>query len=112
MDACRICTLIFDRAPLELGRAVSDNTIYCICEEVMETNTRIKTIKVHTLVIDDTEIEAYLNDPDPLIDVLRDLLIKPAPNGNGHAPSPMGEGRGEGGEGRMSADIQPERGLS
>jgi len=62
----------------------------------METNTRIKTIKVHTLVIDDTEIEAYLNDPDLLIDVLRDLLIKPAPNGNGHAPSPVGEGRGEG----------------
>lgn len=32
MDACRICTLIFDVDPLELGRAKSDTTICCICE--------------------------------------------------------------------------------
>lgn len=55
----------------------------------METNTRTKIIKVHTIVIDDTEIEAYLNDPDPLIDALRDLLVaKAPPNGNGHGDAP------------------------
>lgn len=55
----------------------------------METNTRTKTIKVHTLVIDDTEIEAWLNDPDPLIDALRTLLIaKAPPTGNGHGDAP------------------------
>ncbi len=41
----------------------------------METNTRTKTIKVHTLVIDDSEIERFITDPEPLIDTLRDLLI-------------------------------------
>jgi hypothetical protein len=55
----------------------------------METNTHTKIIKVHTLVIDDTEIEAWLNDPDPLIDALRTLLIARAPqNGNGHGDAP------------------------
>jgi hypothetical protein len=55
----------------------------------MKTNTHTKIIKVHTLVIDDTEIEAWLNDPDPLIDALRTLLITKAPqNGNGHGDAP------------------------
>lgn len=75
----------------------------------METNTRIKTIKVHTLVIDDTEIEAYLNDPDPLIDTLRDLLIKPAPNGNRHAPSPTETGKKRGRRGPVKQRKLPER---
>lgn len=97
-DACRICGLLFNRDPIDIGRSTIDPTICIICEEHnMETNTRTKIIKVHTLVIDDTEIEAFLTDPDPLIDALRDLLVaKAPPNGNGHAPSPVGEGRGEG----------------
>jgi len=41
----------------------------------MDTSTRTKTIKVHTLVIDDSEIERFITDPEPLIDTLRDLLI-------------------------------------
>ena len=50
----------------------------------MDAQTRERTIKVHTIVITDPEIEAALNDSDPLLDFLRNLLIsKPIVNGNG-----------------------------
>lgn len=54
----------------------------------MITNTRTKTIKIHTLVIDDTEIERYLDEPDQLMDILSKLLTA--------RPQPDGDGRGDG----------------
>ncbi len=54
----------------------------------MITNTHEKKIKVHTIVIDDTEIERYLDDPASLIDALRALLIaKPQPDGHPVQPA-------------------------
>ncbi len=53
----------------------------------MITNTHTKTIKVHTLVVDDTEIEHYQKNPDEWIDLLSTLLTaQPQPNGNGEKP--------------------------
>lgn len=49
----------------------------------MDIITTTKTIKVHTLRIDDSEIERYMDDPDAWRDVLSTLLTaKPAPNGH------------------------------
>lgn len=109
-DCCRICTLIFNRHPIEIGRSTIGPTICIICEVNMETNTRTKIIKVHTLVIDDTEIEAYLNDPGPLIDTLRDLLIaRPTENGNGHTPAGNGQDKPRAKRGPMKQRKLPDR---
>jgi hypothetical protein len=45
----------------------------------MDIITTTKTIKMHTLRIDDSEIERYMNDHDAWIDVLTQLLTAKAP---------------------------------
>ena len=41
----------------------------------MNVMTHEKKIKVHTLQIDDREVERFLDNPDELTDLLRDLLV-------------------------------------
>jgi hypothetical protein len=54
----------------------------------MNILTHTKQIKVHTIQIDDSEIERFMDDHEEWIDLLSTLLIaKPAVDGNGSAPS-------------------------
>ena len=55
----------------------------------MNVLTIEKKIKSHTLQLDDTEVERYLNNTEEWIDVLHSLLTaKPIVEGNGqHAPA-------------------------
>jgi hypothetical protein len=41
----------------------------------MNVMTHTKTVKVHTLQINDFEVERFLDQPDELTDLLRDLLV-------------------------------------
>ncbi len=53
----------------------------------MNILTHTKQIKVHTLQLDDTEVEHYMDDPDAWRDLLSTLLTsKPAPNGEDERP--------------------------
>lgn len=42
----------------------------------MNVSTHVKQVKVHTLMVDDAEIEAHLDDPDYWPDTMRDLLLR------------------------------------
>jgi hypothetical protein len=94
MRCCWRCGLLFDVEPVEIGRHEIDPNICIICADDiqrtaprrhMDILTTTKTIKVHTLRIDDSEIERYMNDRDAWVDVLSTLLTaKPEPNG--HTP--------------------------
>lgn len=91
MNWCSRCTLIYDddvpRQP--------DTEICILCAADLDRRSRraqgtdmdiittTKTIKVHTLRIDDSEIERFMDNPEEWNDVLSTLLTaKPAPNGN------------------------------
>ena len=84
MTTCRRCTLIFDAPPREIGRSQIDPTICILCEDpTMQTNTHTKSIKVHTIVIDDTEILHYMDHTDEWIEILGSLLVsKPTDDGD------------------------------
>ena len=41
----------------------------------MNIMTHEKTIKIHTLQLDDNEIDRFLDKPDELEELLRDLLV-------------------------------------
>lgn len=100
MRDCWRCGLIFDAEPDTIGRSDTDPNICIICAEDLQQRNRIqpmdiltttKQIKVHTLRIDDSEIERYMSDHDAWIDVLSTLLTaKPA--SNGHTPPPKKTG--------------------
>lgn len=51
----------------------------------MYISTHEKKIKVHTLVLDDSEVDHYLEDPEALTNLLHDLLVR-QPESNGVAP--------------------------
>lgn len=54
----------------------------------MNVSTHTKVVKVHTILVDDAEIEAHLDDAEYWQDQMRELLLRkvePA-NGNGHKP--------------------------
>jgi len=99
MHYCWRCTIVFDVEPVEIGRSEHDPNICIICADdlqrtrrYMDIITTTKTIKVHTLRLDDTEIERYMDDPDAWRDVLSTLLTsKPAPNS--HTPPQKKERR-------------------
>lgn len=71
---CRICTLIFDTDPIEIGRSPTDPTICIICEAAMYIiePKRITTMTA-TITLDETEIAALIVNPQPLINDLRSL---------------------------------------
>lgn len=55
-------------------------------DETMNIASHEKVIKVHTLSIDDTEIERLLADPTELTDLLSQLLSTPIAPTNGDRP--------------------------
>ncbi len=73
-NLCRICTLIFDTDPIEIGRSKADPTICILCEAAMYIiePKRITTMTA-TITLDEKEIAALIVDPQPLINDLRSL---------------------------------------
>lgn len=94
MDACRICTLIFDLPPLELCRAASDTTICCICEEhnMGTIDRKVETVEMEYFVMTyyRHELESFSKNPGLLAQEIDNVLgvkspttlkrAKPAPS--------------------------------
>ena len=78
MDACRICSLIFDAKPIEIGRSPNRPDICIICEDAMYYDIELKpitTVRAH-LELDEHQIAAIIDNPQPLVNDLEALLRK------------------------------------
>jgi hypothetical protein len=89
---CPRCTIIY-------GDDIPEDHAFGVCflcagdlrklgAKPMNVMTHEKKIKVHTLQLDDHEVERFLDNPEELTDLLRDLLVsKPTGDDNGDRPS-------------------------
>ncbi|MBK8113310.1 MAG: hypothetical protein IPK44_01675 [Candidatus Accumulibacter sp.] len=99
-NLCRICTLIFDTDPIEIGRSPTDPTICILCEaypmasieQVTETVTQeIFILKYTRAELEDfaAKPQRYLNDILSVLDGSNKPPIKRAAKKSKPAPSPV-----------------------
>jgi len=103
-NLCRICTLIFDTDPIEIGRSPTDPTICIICEAhhmaTIEPITKTIVEEQFIITLTRSELEQLVSDPQPYVRDFRAVL-----KGSNATPPPVSKAkRGEAGRGVKKVD--------
>lgn len=103
-NLCRICTLIFDTDPFEIGRSPTDPTICILCEAhpmaSIEQVTETVTQEIFILKYTRAELEDFAAKPQRYLNDILSVL-----DGSNAAPPPVSKAkRGEAGRGGKKVD--------